>query len=203
MNLKTTIEYYLDKKADEKNNDSKKWSIYWNDRPCSKCGGTDYIQLFRNVVGEISGSIYGSFSLFGGSVSGRIDGYTKTLPVLSCTSCKNEKEISTFKYVTPRKLFWSDMSCFYFGINADKAERFKEIEKIYLENPLETRKYAQDNREFDYEFYNEIVDWDTETWALAGFKIKKLVKENRFLFWKWTSEYYPSWEKLEAMKEKI
>jgi len=162
-----------------------------NDAPCTVCGSTKFVQKFRNVVGEISGSMCGYFSLFGGSVNGSINGYTKTLPVLSCRECENEREIATWEYVFDKNVFYSFMHDFYFSV---KDGTTRDIDPFFLERPVETRKFMLDNRNYEYTFYNDIPYWDTEIWAKAGFKINKIQK--KFLFFKW--KRYPTWEELES-----
>lgn len=173
--------------------DNRKENIKRNARPCVVCGGKDFIQLFRNVVGEVSGHMQGSFFLFGGSVSGSINGYTKTLPVLSCKGCQNEREIETWKYTPSKEWFWNQMHNFYFGVDHNQPSRFKQTQKYFLERPIETRQYMLDNKNYDHQFYNEIPTWSTEVWAKAGFNIKPV--KRKFLWWTW--EKYPTWEELE------
>lgn len=188
------IKEYLEKIADKLDDKNKQEMERENSAPCKACGSKEFIQLFRNVVGEISGRMQGFFSLFGGSISGSIDGYTKTLPVLSCKNCHNEREVATWQYTHERDLFWSEMHYFYFGVSDDRPEKFKELKSIYLENPLDTKKFMENNYNYDFKFYNEIPNWLPETWAKAGFKINK-VKKRHFIFW--TKEVYPTWEELE------
>lgn len=187
--MTTIIENYVREKAASKNEDNKKYSNIENSKPCSFCGHNELVQKFRNVVGEISGSVCGNFSLFGGSISGSIDGSTRTLPILSCRKCGNEREIITWKYTSSQKVFWDDMFNFYFGITEDKS---RPIPDIYLLHPLETRQYMEKNKNFEFSFYNELPLWHTETWARAGFKIEKVIK--KFLFFK--REVFPTWEDL-------
>jgi len=69
-----------------------------NESPCTVCGKKEFVMKYRDVNGKVEGSISGSFSLFGGSISGYIDGNIQTAPVLSCRNCENERkiEISNF-----------------------------------------------------------------------------------------------------------
>lgn len=190
--MENKIEKYLKELSNKDYVESKDWNIRRNTEPCSACGKDKFVQLFRNVVGKISGSMSGSFYLFGGSVSGRIDGYTKTLPVLSCSNCKNERKIKTFSYQTSKEIFWYDMSDFYFGVDKDDKERLDDIKEIYLANPLDTYKYAEENKYYNYDFYNEITEWSPKIWAEAGFKIEKIEKKGFFR----TKQVYPKWEDL-------
>jgi len=176
-------------RIEEKENEKK------NNLPCTLCGSKEFIQLFRNVVGEISGSMQGYFSLFGGSVSGRIDGYTKTLPVLSCKKCHNEREIKVWKYTGCGEWFWREMLDFYLGIEDNDLEKCKKIQKYFLERPVETRQHMLDNRNWVYSFYNDIPQWSTEVWAEAGFEIKPITR--KFLWWEW--KRYPTWEELQNL----
>jgi hypothetical protein len=134
--------------------------------------------------------------LFGGSVSGRITGETSTLPVLSCKTCHNERLIATWNYTYNKDMFWSDMHDFYFGVNDNEPKRFRNLLPIYLENPIDTREYALNNKKYDYSFYNEIPYWSTETWAEAGFKIELMRFQKKFLFFKWEEIRYPTWKEL-------
>jgi len=189
----------IEKTVDKINKESEKYNIKRNSRPCELCGSKEFIQLFRNVVGEIHSSMTGYFSILGGSVRGSIDGYTKTLPVLSCKKCNNEREVETWDYETEREWFWGEMHYFYFGIKEDEPEKLKDIDKYFLERPVETRQYMLDNKNWDFDFYNVMPEWDTETWAKAGFDIKP--KEKKLLWWKW--KVYPSWEQLEKQQLNI
>lgn len=162
-----------------------------NSAPCSYCGGKELVQKFRNVVGKISGEMRGHFSLFGGSVSGYIDGKTETLPVLSCRNCGNERKVDTWKYTFAQDVFWDYMYHFHFwGDDGEEEEIFsKRIDKFFLSRPLGTRKHAQENENYEHRFYNEIVNWSVGTWKRAGFEIKPIKKEDKtykILFWKFT-----------------
>jgi len=186
----------IERVADEKTKQSKKYADNENNKPCSVCGSKEFVQKFRNVVGEISGSMHGYFSLFGGSVSGNIDGYTKTLPVLSCRKCENERQIETWNYTHEKDVFWNFMFPFYFGINYNEEHRFKEIDKYFLERPIETRQYALENKNWNYDWYNEITKWNPKDWARAGFEIAKIKKSFLWLNW----EIYPTWKELISIK---
>lgn len=181
------MENKLEKIADNINEDSKRYSNKQNALPCTVCGSNEFVQKFRNVVGEITGSMHGYFSLFGGAVSGSIDGYTKTLPVLSCRKCENEREIHTWQYESATDVFWDHMRGFYFKGTTDD---------YFLSRPLETRRYMLENRNYEYRFYNELPDRTVEQWASHGFKIDK-IKKKKFLFWE--SEVYPTWKELEEL----
>jgi hypothetical protein len=184
----TTLKEYLLKESIRLNTDAKERAEKENTSPCAVCGETKFIQKFRNVVGKVEGEMHGYFSLFGGSVHGHINGKTSTLPVLSCRNCGNERKIATYNTILTKKIFYRDMYNFYFGIEHNESYRFKDIPKIYLENPKETKQYLIDNVNYDwlgeYEFYNEIKFWDPEKWIKAGFKIeKKIVTKFKFLWW--------------------
>lgn len=190
------ISYYLQNKSNQLDENAKSLADKSNTAPCAKCGGTDFIQLYRNVVGKVEGSVQGYFSLFGGTVSGNIDGETSTLPVLSCTKCNNERTIKTWEYTWEKDLFWSDMHEFYFGITKNNFNYLSEIPQIYLENPVDTRYYAKKNRNLEHDFYNCIPFWSPKEWAKAGFKIQK-IKDKKW----WGKEYerYPTWKELELL----
>jgi len=188
----TVIEKYLQDVTREIDNINKLNCDSKNSAPCVKCGNNDFIVLYRNVVGEIEGDMYGSWSLLGGSMSGTINGETKTLPLLSCSNCKQERLIETWEYTFEDDQFWDDMFSFYFGVDYKEPKRFKDINDVYLANPLETRKYMLDNPNCDDEYYDEMPEWSTSIWAESGFKIAK--KEHKVLWW--TESYYPSWDDL-------
>lgn len=105
-NTQQTIEEELKRVANVEQKRAEKHAEENNSAPCAVCGSKEFVQKFRNVVGEIKGSVHGYFSLFGGSIHGYIDGYTKTLPVLSCRKCENEREIVTWNYVHAKDKFW-------------------------------------------------------------------------------------------------
>lgn len=82
------------KKASRKSyKEAKESERSLNEAPCSVCGNRKFILKYRDVNGETHGKISGSFSLFGGHISGYIDGYTQTGAVLSCRDCQNERKI--------------------------------------------------------------------------------------------------------------
>lgn len=193
-----TIENEMDRVASIKNSENREYSQRKNDAPCAVCGNKKFVQKFRNVVGEISGSMCGYFSLFGGSISGSIDGYTKTLPVLSCRKCENEREILTWNYISGKEEFWNFMYEFYFQIDSDYSHNYK-VDPFFLERPVETREYMKKNYNWEYDFYNKIPNWSPEVWAKVGFKIPK-IKKRHFLFWE--KEVFPSWEELTEIKSK-
>lgn len=193
------IEKELKRIADIENSKKKKQSDEENARCCSVCGNSKFVQKFRNVVGEIDGSMQGFFSIFGGSISGHIDGYTKTLPVLSCRECGNERKIKTWKPTKPKDAFWSFMHQFYFKVDGGFSDLY-QVEPFFLQRPVETRDYMLDNPNYRYSFYNECPKWSTEVWSKAGFRIPK-IKKRRFIFWE--KEVYPSWKELGGLNEKL
>lgn len=187
------MEQTLEDTVDSENVSREQENTEMNARPCELCGSSEFINLFRNVVGEIDGSFHGYYSLFGGSFSGSINGYTKTLPVLSCKNCRNEREVETYEYLSAKEQFWSDMHYFYFGLN----EHRDDIQEYYLKRPVETRNMMLKYKNYEYTFYNEIPNWSTKKWAQAGFKIEPLVVKKKFLWWRWEVTRWPTWEELE------
>jgi hypothetical protein len=102
--------------------------------------------------------------------------------------CKNERKVDTWQYITEKEKFWDDMHDFYFH------KEVCQLPQIYLDNPIGTRAYMLQNKKWDYDSYNDLPHWSTESWARAGFKIRP--RERRFLFWEW--EEWPKWEGLEG-----
>jgi len=188
--MPTIIEQYLQDKANKENTDREKTARYFNEQPCSVCNKTEFVRKFRNVVGEISGSMQGYYSFFGGAFTGSIDGYTKTLPVLSCRNCENEREIKTYRRMREDDIFWDDMFYFYHGINGDDKNYIEKIPKIYLDNPKETKQYMLDNNNGSWSFYDRLPHFSIQSWLKAGFKIKQKVVTKKFLFFKWTKTIY-------------
>lgn len=156
------IKSFLEEKTNRLNEESFLCADLENKAPCKVCGTSGYVTLYRNVVGEISGKIQGCYSLFGGSISGWIDGYTKTLPVLSCRNCHNEKLVATYDYKFPYEVFIQDMKNFCFGF---------KIDQFYYDNALETYKYAKENADL-LGYVKEILFWTPESWEAGGFKIE-------------------------------
>ena len=193
MRKSNLISEYVDNIAQKEQDENEAWANKLNDASCDVCGSNQFVQKFRNVVGEISGSMQGNYSLFGGSISGSINGYTKTLPVLSCRKCENEREIEVWEYIYGEDIFWKKMHYFYFGISKNNKKYLDKIDSFFLDKPVETRQYIIDNPNLNYSFYNDIVDWETSVWAKAGFNIPK--KKHKFLFWE--EEIYPTWQELE------
>lgn len=190
------IREWLEKRASEADAENAARADRMNSKPCEACSNKDFVQLYRNVVGEIEGHMSGYWSLFGGSMSGYISGYTKTLPVLSCTKCHNERLIQTWKYTYSRDLFWSDMYNLYAGTHSDSfgydPTRLKGIHPNYLENPAETRQAMFDLKDYDHDYMLRMADWGTSQWAAAGFKVDKVPR--KFLWFKWQG--WPSWYEL-------
>lgn len=191
------VELEIKRLANEADYNAEKESNRENNAPCSVCNGRKLVQKFRNVVGDVHGEMHGHFSLFGGSVHGYIDGETKTLPVLSCRECGNERLISTWQYTYEEDLFWSFMIKFYLSESGQKLD----IDPFFLERPLETRQYMQCVEKTSWsndKEYREMLSWETSVWASRGFKIPSTKK--RKITWKlWKKEYetvYPSWETL-------
>ena len=83
-----------------------------NERPCDVCKHPNFINKFRDVQGEVHGRISGSFSLFGGGVSGYVDGNTRTLPVLCCRECGNERQIEILNYKGQERIYKNQFSWF-------------------------------------------------------------------------------------------
>lgn len=77
----------------------------YNEAPCSVCGKSQFVMKYRDVNGKIEGRTSGSFSLFGGSISGYVNGEISTAPVLSCRECENERKILVAGYVSDRDIF--------------------------------------------------------------------------------------------------
>lgn len=204
--MKTTIEQYLYNYCDKKDKQSKDYAYKQNHKPCWLCWHKDYIILYRNVVWEISGSIQWSFSLtWGWGIYGSIDWHTKTLPILSCRNCRNEKKVATYKYYYEKDKFWDDMHYLYF------ISDIKKVPDIYLDKPIETREYMLRNRCYEYDYFNKLPYYSTEHWAKAGFKIPKIKKQfsrDKYLwgiFRKWKEKYekvvYPTWEEFENINK--
>lgn len=194
------IDEELSKWCDQHNLESEKENDKKNSRPCEKCGGNDFIVLYRNVIGKTEGRLTGYWCLFGGGMNGYIDGYTETLPVLSCTKCHQERLVETYKNIWPKEKFWDDMFNFYNYYEYSKLDKndvfypYRQIDSFYLEYPLETRDYMIDHPNFEYDFYNVLPYRSVEYWIKCGFKINVEKIKNRFLFWKW--EYYPDWKQV-------
>ena len=103
----------MERLANNETKEDKRISCEDNSMPCEICGNTEFIQKYRNVVGKIKGEIQGNYSLFGGSISGYIDGNINTLPVLCCRKCQNERLIKTYNITLPKDIFWDYMFHFY------------------------------------------------------------------------------------------
>ena len=99
----------IQKEADKINTKSEKEAKDFNEAPCTVCQKTEYIIKYREVVGTVKGRISGYFSLFGGSISGYIDGETHTNPVLSCRNCENEKLVRIGEYKSSYELLKEQM----------------------------------------------------------------------------------------------
>lgn len=104
------IQSFSKKESDRR----EKEALEENEAPCSVCGGVRYVLKYRDVVGSVEGEIDGSFSLFGGSISGYIDGETHTNPILSCRECGNEKKVIIAKFYADYETLEDNMpSVFY------------------------------------------------------------------------------------------
>lgn len=90
--------------ATKNNNKREESARERNEAPCNVCGKTEYVLKYRDVSGSIHGETHGYFSLFGGSISGYVDGETHTSPVLSCRNCGNERRVEIAEYVSDYEL---------------------------------------------------------------------------------------------------
>lgn len=196
----SVIEKYLSDRASTQFSEDVKDAERKNTAPCAVCGKDKFVQLYRNVVGKVNGSMHGSFSLFGGSVTGYINGYTTTLPVLSCQNCSNERTIATYSYMDTNEMFWSDMHNLYFAFSNGEPERLKEFQQEqawYLDKPYELHEHLQETYNWKFDFYHEMKSWPVKRFVEAGFDVPKAYK--RFLFW--TYETYPSWKELKVLTQ--
>lgn len=200
-----SIEAYLDTITMSMFEKSKSAAQLLNDRSCAVCGHSEFVRLYRNVVGKVEGHMQGYFSLFGGAVEGHISGTTSTLPVLSCRNCTNERTIETYDYILPRDLFWSSMYDFCEGI-----EKYKEgdTDNYYINkfkssvwtsySAVEVREYMKSNPNWAYTFLDDISEFSPKTWSVAGFDIKPTKKS--FLWFHW--DKWPTWKELLTTREK-
>lgn len=97
----TDISYEVKKR----NQEIEKKTQEINEAPCAVCKKSKFVMKYRDVRGEIEGRTSGSFYLFGGSISGYIDGKISTMPVLSCRECENERQIKIPTLWTNELLF--------------------------------------------------------------------------------------------------
>lgn len=200
----------LEDAANRRTDRDREVAFYSNSSPCEVCESVKFIKLYRNVVGEVDGRMRGSFDILGGSISGYISGSTKTLPVLSCANCHNERLICTWHRTGARDIFWGDMHYFYFGfpIKTKKTMYFDKLKlnKIdYLNHPLETRQYMLDNKNYNFDFYNEMIWWQPSLWAKAGFQIQMIPETTRkflFFFTRKVPARWPTWRELKQEYEK-
>lgn len=152
----------------------------YNESPCSVCGKSDFIMKYRNVNGKIEGRISGSFSLFGGSISGYIDGETHTDPVLCCRECENERKIEIFKYKCIEDT-WDEQlpyMSYYFGIEKDEKKQGKVsgwLQQYGLEVALEIERKIKPWKEFHrfYKYYdNKYPRFNEKEFEFLGLKRK-------------------------------
>lgn len=108
----------IQEKAKEINLESRRSCQEQNEAPCSVCKKTEYVLKYREVVGKVEGQISGYFSLFGGSISGQVNGETHTNPVLSCRNCGNEKLVKVAPYLVDYQLLEDQMPAAFPSIDS-------------------------------------------------------------------------------------
>lgn len=96
-------------KSSESYRKAKKLEKEINEAPCSVCNKSEFVLKYRDVNGKIDGGMSGSFSLFGGSISGYIHGDISTAPVLSCRNCENERKIVIEDWQTEEKVWYRNL----------------------------------------------------------------------------------------------
>jgi len=137
------------KETDKNERDAKEY----NEAPCSVCKKTEYVLKYRDVEGSIHGETYGYFSLFGGSISGYIDGETHTNPVLSCRNCGNEKKVEIASYKSDYELLKEQLPTMWGGTFTDNpcskwlSEKGLEVARLLMEHTFLVKDY-NDIREF-------------------------------------------------------
>lgn len=113
-----------------------------NEAPCSICGKSEFVLKYRNVTGYIKGEVSGSFCLFGGSISGYVDGETKTKPVLSCRNCENERIIAIEEHEFSFQLVRDMMPRVWgYGIEPRKASEWLQEQGLEVAIGLEDMKF--------------------------------------------------------------
>lgn len=171
--------------VDTANNKEDKRVLSINEAPCSVCGKSSFVLKYRNVVGKVKGRIDGSFSLFGGSISGYVDGSTETLPVLSCRGCENERVIvvpryetyhDRLKYQYPKDYTYSGGGTFY---PATKWLQSKGVEVAIL---LEEKVYFGYVEQENMSVKNRSAEWLNK--AKLNYKYEQPKKPSRWkCFW--------------------
>lgn len=147
----------LDAEADRINDERRERARIMNEAPCTVCQGVVYVLKYREVSGSVKGRTTGHFSLFGGSISGYVDGETHTNPVLSCRNCGNEKllKIADYKYrddLLQEQLPWHIYSChpgseWLKTKGVEVARQLIEDHKPYIGDAYDVRKMSDDTLE--------------------------------------------------------
>ena len=97
------INKYFDDKSTQKNSEGRSQSEK-NNSSCPKCNSTYINHRIKRIQGKIDGDIYGSSSLFSGSLSGSLHGKIDTNEVNKCNDCQNEWKVSDYKYTYSSRL---------------------------------------------------------------------------------------------------
>ena len=169
-------EVYLSAKKEIKNASSesyakaKKNEKEVNEAPCSVCKNTTFVLKYRDVNGKIEGKISGSFSLFGGSISGYIDGTISTAPVLSCRECENERKIVINSWDSEQCIWNRNKPYFWCSYSPDPASKWLQ------DRGLEVAKMI------DTDFYGDLKNYDDEVLEKVGL-VKKFPLPKKPRWW--------------------
>jgi hypothetical protein len=141
------IDKYFDGKATQKNNDGSSQSQKTNST-CPKCSSTNVNHRIKRVQGNLNGDIYGSSSLFFGSLSGSVHGEMDTNEVNKCNSCQNEWKVDDYKYTYSSKLMEESIETvyyyFYWIEKSNKVEFDKNDLSEKFSSLQEKRKFEMD-----------------------------------------------------------
>lgn len=163
--------------ADKKNEEHKQWAQRLNEAPCTVCNSSEYVIKYREIVGKITGKTSGYFSLFGGSISGYIDGNISTKPVLSCRECGNEKLIQIPKHTHYKDLIVNQMPSILLYSNTSCMAKSWLIKK-----GLEVARLLAKDCYFEY-YSQDINEFSDEKLKEVGLVNKYPLPKKPLLYW--------------------
>ncbi len=151
----------IEKVVKKSNSSNEKEAKKENEAPCSVCGKSKFVLKYRDVNGTVKGSISGYFSLFGGSISGDIDGETHTDPILSCRECGNERKIVIPHHVSTMNIYELQIPYMptYIPLEPDQRKVSEWLQGFGLEVACELQR-----QKFSWaEDYNKFYTYSTDT----------------------------------------
>ncbi len=120
-----------------------------NESPCTVCGKSEFVMKYRDVNGKIEGKMSGSFSLFGGSISGYVDGSIQTAPVLSCRNCENERKIEIPDITSGSDIVRVNLPHMYDYVDSTPCSKWLQEKGLEVAAALDREYYIREITDYD------------------------------------------------------